>query len=52
MKLWRIIEGETLSEIKQTRLSKENLLENWIVEDFFRFGIELLIIGRQGNNSV
>lgn len=46
MNLWQV-NGNALAEINKAKLSSEDRLEDWIVNDPSLLGIELLIIGRQ-----
>jgi hypothetical protein len=46
MSLWSI-EDEKLKAVPQIKLSKEERIENWIVEDVKILGIDILIFGRQ-----
>ena len=46
MSLWKI-ENEKLKAVPAIKLSKEDRIENWIVEDVTILGIDILIFGRQ-----
>ena len=46
MNLWKV-NGNILAEISKAKLSAEDRLEDWLVNDPSLLGIELFIIGRQ-----
>ena len=46
MNLWHV-EGEELEEVRPTRLSLEERLEKWIVDNPSILGMDVLIIGKQ-----
>ena len=47
VKIWKIMEGDKLKEIGQTKLNLENRLECWLENDISIISNNLLIIGRQ-----
>jgi len=47
MKLWRVGQNTSLSELPISSLETESILEDWIAKDSSLLGMELLIIGRQ-----
>ena len=46
-RLWRIIDGDKLKEIKQTKLNLEERIENWLADDISIISKDLIVIGRQ-----
>ena len=47
IKIWKILDGDSLKEIKQTRLDFENRLENWLQNDISLISDNLFVIGRE-----
>ncbi len=47
VKIWKIMEGDRLKEIRRTKLDLENRLECWLENDISIISNNLLIIGRQ-----
>ena len=47
IRLWKITEGEELSEIETSHLDLEERLEDWLARDVTVIGEDLLVIGRQ-----
>jgi len=47
VKIWKIMDGDRLKEIKRTKLDLENRLEQWLENDISIISNNLLIIGRQ-----
>jgi len=47
IRIWKILEGDSLKEIKKTKLNLEERIENWLEKDISLLSNELLIIGRQ-----
>ncbi len=47
VRVWEILEGDRLEEIKKTRLDLETRLEKWLEQDIFILSSDLLVIGRQ-----
>ena len=47
VRLWRVGEGESLSEIKRAKLDLEERLEDWLESDISMLDPGLLVIGRQ-----
>jgi len=47
VKIWKIMEGDELKEIRRTKLDLENRLECWLKNDISIISNNLLIIGRQ-----
>ena len=47
VKIWKIMEGDKLKEIRRTKLDLENRLECWLENDISIISNNLLIIGRQ-----
>lgn len=47
VKIWKIMDGDKLKEIRQTKLDLENRLEQWLENDISIISNNLLIIGRQ-----
>jgi len=47
VKIWKIIDGDKLKEVKRTRLDREDRLECWLENDISILLEKLLIIGRQ-----
>lgn len=46
-RIWEIVEGDNLREIKRVKLNREERIENWLEKDISILSNELLIIGRQ-----
>ncbi len=47
VKIWKIMDGDRLKEIRRTKLDLEDRLERWLVDDISIISNNLLIIGRQ-----
>jgi len=47
VKIWKIMDGDRLKEIRRTKLDLENRLEQWLENDISIISNNLLIIGRQ-----
>ncbi len=47
VKIWKIMDGDRLEEIRRTKLDLENRLEQWLENDISIISNNLLIIGRQ-----
>lgn len=47
VKIWKIIDGDTLKEIPKPKLDLEERLENWLEKDISIISNDLLVIGRQ-----
>jgi len=47
IRIWEIKSGESLSELKKTKLNLEERLEKWIERDISIISSDLLVIGRQ-----
>ena len=47
VKIWKIMEGDKLKEIRRTKLDLENRLECWLENDISIISNNFLIIGRQ-----
>ncbi|HOO54021.1 MAG TPA: endonuclease NucS [Methanothrix sp.] len=47
IRVWEILEGDKLAEIKKTRLDLETRLEKWLEQDISILSSDLLVIGRQ-----
>ena len=47
IRLWKITQGEELSEIETSHLDIEERLEDWLARDVSVIGEDLLVIGRQ-----
>ncbi|NQT80770.1 MAG: DUF91 domain-containing protein [Candidatus Aminicenantes bacterium] len=47
IRIWEIIDGKSLNEIKKSKLNLESRLEEWIKEDISIVSHDLLIIGNQ-----
>jgi len=47
VRVWEIVEGDRLEEIKKTRLDLEARLETWLEQDICILSSDLLVIGRQ-----
>ncbi len=47
VKIWKIIKGRTLEEIKKSRLKFEEQIEDWLEEDISMISPDLMVIGRQ-----
>lgn len=47
IKVWEIIDGETLKEIHKSKLDLEERLESWLEKDTSIVSNDLLVIGRQ-----
>lgn len=47
VRVWEILEGDQLNEIKKTRLDLEVRLEKWLEQDISLLSSDLLVIGRQ-----
>ena len=46
-RIWEIVEGDNLKEIKRAKLNLEERIENWLEKDISILSNELLITGRQ-----
>ncbi len=47
VKIWEIQNGDTLKEIKKSKLDMEERIENWLEKDISVISTDLLVIGRQ-----
>ncbi len=47
VRVWEILEGDRLEEMKKTRLDLEVRLEKWLEQDISILSSDLLVIGRQ-----
>jgi hypothetical protein len=47
VRVWEVLEGDRLEEIKKTRLDLEVRLEKWLEQDISLLSSDLLVIGRQ-----
>ena len=47
VRLWEILRGENLEEIKRTKLGLESRIEEWLEKDISIISNDLLVIGRQ-----
>lgn len=47
IRIWEIIDGDRLREIKKAKLDLEENLENWLEKDISLVSSDLLVIGRQ-----
>lgn len=47
VKVWEIVDGDTLKEIHKSKLDLEERLESWLVKDISIVSNDLLVIGRQ-----
>lgn len=46
-RIWEILDGDNLREIKKAKLNLEERIENWLEKDISLLSNELLVIGRQ-----
>lgn len=47
IRLWEILNGDNLKELKKTKLDLEERIENWLEKDHSLIANDLLVIGRQ-----
>jgi len=47
IRIWRIVDTDSLKEIKKTKLNLEERIEEWLEKDITILSSDLLIIGRQ-----
>ena len=47
VRMWEILGGETLREVKRTKLDLENRIEDWLDTDISLVSDDLMVIGRQ-----
>lgn len=47
VRVWEVIEGENLMEVKRTKLDLESRIEDWLEKDIAIISDELLVVGRQ-----
>ncbi len=47
VRMWEIIAGENLSEIRRTKLDLESRIEDWLARDISILSDDLLVVGRQ-----
>ena len=47
VRMWEILGGETLKEIRRTRLDLESRIEAWLARDISILSDDLLVVGRQ-----
>jgi hypothetical protein len=47
VRIWEILQGETLREVRRTRLNLESRIEDWLDRDISILSDDLLVIGRQ-----
>jgi hypothetical protein len=47
VRIWEILDGDSLKEIKSARLDLEERVENWLERDISIISNDLLVIGRQ-----
>jgi hypothetical protein len=47
VRIWEILDGDSLKEIKSARLNLEERVENWLERDISIISNDLLVIGRQ-----
>ena len=47
IRMWEILGGEDLREVKRTKLGLESRIEDWLEKDIAIISDELLVVGRQ-----
>ncbi len=47
VRMWEVLGGENLREVKRTKLDLENRIEDWLARDISILSNDLLVIGRQ-----
>ena len=47
IRLWEIVDGDNLKELKRTELDLEERIESWLEKDNSLISNDLLVIGRQ-----